>query len=206
MIFPRLLYIAGSQDFQDRETFFSHLEQLLAGGLRWFQFRDKRLPDNELYRWAMEIRQITSRYGAILTINDRPDIALLSGADGTHLGQEDIPSMTDKVLPPEMKHCHVGLSTHNPYEVKRAILLSPDYLGVGPISNTATKTLEHAPRGVGAIRETRMITDLPLVAIGGITTEMAPSLYQAGAQTIAISGALTKSASPVAVLKEFLSC
>jgi thiamine-phosphate pyrophosphorylase len=203
--FPKLLYIAGSQDFPDKASFFSHLEVLLSEGLSWFQFRDKALTENSLFSWALEIRELTSRYKAILTINDRPDIAYLVEADGVHMGQEDIPSMTSELIPLELKNLHIGISTHNSYEVKRSIILSPSYLGVGPINPTKTKTLEHAPRGIQGIIETKKMTTLPLVAIGGITHELAGEIFRAGAQTIAVSGALTKSPDPVKAMKDFLN-
>jgi thiamine-phosphate pyrophosphorylase len=85
------------------------------------------------------------------------------------------------------------------------MILSPNYIGVGPIYHTSTKTVEHDPRGIQGIIETRKITDLPLVAIGGILPESAREIFRAGAQTIAVSGALTKSPSPAKTMKEFLA-
>ncbi len=205
MTFPKLLYIAGSQDFPDKTSFFSHLESLLSEGLSWFQFREKALTEKALFSWALEIRELTSSYKALLTINDRPDIAYLIEADGVHLGQEDIPSMTSELIPLELKNLHIGFSTHNPYEVKRSVILSPSYLGVGPINPTKTKDLEHPPRGIQGIIETKKITALPLVAIGGITPDMAGDIFRAGAQTIAVSGALTKSPDPIKTMKDFLN-
>ena len=70
MTFPKLLYIAGSQDFPDKTSFFSHLESLLSEGLSWFQFREKALTEKALFSWALEIRELTSSYKALLTIND----------------------------------------------------------------------------------------------------------------------------------------
>ena len=205
MSFPKLLYIAGSQDFPDKASFFSCLERLLSEGLSWFQFRDKSLAENELFAWALEIRELTSRYNALLTINDRPDVAWLVGSDGVHLGQDDIPSITSELLPRDYQSLHIGISTHNLYEVKRSIILSPDYLGVGPINHTKTKAVEHAPRGIQGIIETRKITPLPLVAIGGITPALAGEIFRAGAQTVAVSGAITKSPNPVNTMKDFLN-
>lgn len=205
MNFPKLLYIAGSQDFTDKPSFFACLEHLLSEGLSWFQFRDKALSESELFSWASEIRDLTSRYSALLTINDRPDIAALTGADGSHLGQDDISSIISDLPHRPKQSFHIGISTHNLYEVKRAIILAPDYLGVGPINPTETKTLEHAPRGIEGIIETRKVTNLPLVAIGGITPSQAGEIFKAGAQTVAVSGAITKSSDPARTMKDFLS-
>ena len=201
--FPSLLYLAGTQDFPSPEHFFVHVENVCSGGLRWFQYREKKLSDSLSFRMAERLREMTRRHGTLLTINDRTDIALLVGADGVHLGQDDLPSVREfrKLFPSEA--LHLGISTHNPYEVRRALLLKPDYLGVGPIFSTSTKITEVAPRGVEAIRETRELTSLPLVAIGGITPEHAGFLYHAGSHALAVSGALTVSPDPLAVLEQF---
>lgn len=202
--FPSLLYLAGTQDFPSPELFFAHVEKVCAGGLKWFQYREKNLSDPLLFEMAKRLREVTRRHGTLLTINDRTDIALLIGADGVHLGQDDLPSVREfrKLFPSEV--LHLGISTHNPYEVRRALLLRPDYLGVGPIFSTSTKNTGVEPRGVTALEETQTLTSLPLVAIGGITPEHAGDLYRAGSHALAISGALTASLDPLLVLEEFV--
>jgi thiamine-phosphate pyrophosphorylase len=201
--FPSLLYLAGTQDFPSPDHLFSHVEKACQGGLKWFQYREKVLPDRLLYETARRLREITREYGTLLTINDRTDIALLVGADGVHLGQDDLPSVREfrKLFPSEV--LHLGISTHSPYEVRRALLLKPDYLGVGPIFQTSTKDTGVEPRGVAAVEETRKLTSLPLVAIGGITAEHAGVLYRAGSHAVALSGAITSSPDPLPVLEMF---
>lgn len=153
---------------------------------------------------AERLRRLTGKTGTLLTINDRIDIALLVGADGVHLGQEDLPSVRGftKLFP--SGQLHLGISTHNPYEIRRALLLDPDYLGVGPIFSSATKETGVSPRGTEGIRQSREMTSLPLVAIGGITPGQAKELYQSGCQSLAVSHALTHGQDPFSVLKAFL--
>ena len=100
---------------------------------------------------------------------------------------------------------HLGISTHNKNEVLRALTHRPDYLGVGPIFATTTKETGVAPRGVAALSETRELTALPLVAIGGITRENGAALLAAGAGTLAVSSLLARADSPEGVLKALLA-
>ncbi|MCL4461066.1 MAG: thiamine phosphate synthase [Nitrospirae bacterium] len=201
--FPTLMYLAGTQDFPSSELFFAHVERVCRAGLKWFQYREKALTDSLFLEMADRLRELTRQHGTLLTINDRPDIALLSEADGVHLGQDDLPSVREfrKLFPSDT--LHLGISTHNLYEVRRALLLKPDYLGVGPIFPSSTKDTGITPRGIEAIRETGHLTSLPLVAIGGITPDRAGELYQAGSHALAVSGAITASGDPLAVLEAF---
>lgn len=203
-VFPPLVYLAGTQDFPSSEAFFAHVERLCKGGLPWFQYREKNLPDRLRFEMAERLRQLTEKTGTLFTINDRIDIALLTAADGVHLGQDDLPSVRGfvKLFPSEM--LHLGISTHNPYEIRRALLLEPDYLGVGPIFSSQTKGTDAHPRGPDGIRESRELTSLPLVGIGGITSGQAKELYQAGCHSLAVSHALTHAQDPLSVLKAFL--
>ena len=205
--FPPLLYLAGTQDFDSVDSFERHLRALLEAGLPWFQLRDKRLDDRSLSLLADRVRLWTRESGALFTLNDRPDIALLCEADGVHLGQEDLSALEEPNSSEERKRraMHLGISTHNKNEVLRALTHRPDYLGVGPIFATTTKETGVAPRGVAALSETRELTALPLVAIGGITRENGAALLAAGAGTLAVSSLLARADSPEGVLKALLA-
>ncbi len=202
--FPKLLYLSGTQDFPGADAFERRLRDLLAAGLPWFQLRDKALDDRALFDLAVKIREWTQRAGCLFTVNDRTDIALLSGADGVHLGQTDLSALEPSFVRPRPDF-HLGISTHNGAEVMRALTVGPDYLGVGPIFPTRTKETGVPPRGPGALHETRALSPLPLVAIGGVTPDNGRELLEAGADTLAISGVLTRSEDPVALLATFLS-
>lgn len=208
MTLPILVYLAGTQDFPSVEAFYRHVETLCHSGLPWFQFREKSLPDDQRLELADRLRILTQETGTLLTINDRTDQALLSNADGVHLGQDDLPSVrTFNTLfsAHAAPALHLGISTHNLYEVRRALLLHPDYLGVGPIFSSSTKDTGVLPRGIQSLIETRAATSLPLVAIGGISPEHTRELFQAGASSLAVSGALTHADDPVATLRAFLA-
>jgi thiamine-phosphate pyrophosphorylase len=166
----------------------SHAEQvrlLSLGGASLIQLREKRMPALEFYEEAKTAQQS----GVRLIINDRVDIALAAGAAGVHLGQDDLsPEATRKLLGPE---AIIGYSTHNIDQAIRAIKLPIDYLAIGPIFSTTTKT-DTAPvlgfDGLRAVRRT--IGQFPLVAIGGITLENAREVIDAGADSVAVISAL----------------
>ena len=205
--FPRILYLAGTQDFDSVDSFEHHLRMLLDAGLPWFQLREKRLDDRALFFLAERVRSWTKKSGALLTMNDRPDLAVLCGADGVHLGQDDLSAM-DTESPEGFRKKwtgHMGISTHNTPEVLRALTHHPDYLGVGPIFTSPTKVTGVAPRGVAVFSETQALTSLPLVAIGGITLDNAASVLAFGAGTLAVSSLLTDRNSPEKILKNLLS-
>ncbi|MGC8500538.1 MAG: thiamine phosphate synthase [Leptospirillia bacterium] len=205
--FPRLLYLSGTQDFPSPAAFEHRLRTLLDSGLPWFQLRDKTLDDRELCLLADKIRLWTRECGALFTVNDRPDIALLCGADGVHLGQEDLSALEaeDPGRRENRKGWHLGISTHNKNEVLRALTHKPDYLGVGPIFASSTKETGISPRGAGALEETRALTGLPLVAIGGISPDDVRELLLAGASTVAVGGALSHADRPEDVMETFLA-
>lgn len=205
--FPRLLYLSGTQDFDSLGSFEQRLRTLLDRGLPWFQLRDKRLDDRDLCLLADRIRLWTRETGALFTINDRPDIALLCEADGVHLGQDDLSALDtdDPNLTKRRRGGHLGISTHNKNEVLRALTHKPDYLGVGPIFASSTKETGISPRGVGALEETRALTGLPLVAIGGITLKSGEEILRSGAWTLAVSSLLSRNDFPEKILQKFLT-
>ena len=206
--FPRILYLAGTQDFDSVVSFERHLRTLLDAGLPWFQLRDKGLDDRSLSLLADRVRLWTKNSGALFTLNDRPDLALLCEADGVHLGQEDLSALAEEGESSgagRKRSRHLGISTHNKNEVLRALTHRPDYLGVGPVFASPTKETGVAPRGVAALSETRDLTALPLVAIGGIALENASEVLAAGAGTLAVSALLTRCDSPERILKSLLS-
>ena len=137
----------------------------LSGGADALQLREKHLPDRELFSRAKRLADLCRERGKLLIINDRPDIAAASDADGVHLGQDDMPvSAARRALP---TRCIVGVSTHTIAQVEAAAELAPDYLAVGPMFPTETKPQVHVA-GPELLEAARTRTALPLVAIGGI--------------------------------------
>lgn len=157
---------------------------LLKGGASVIQLRAKGLGGGEMLKAAREIKGLASFYGAAFIVNDRVDIALLSGADGVHLGQDDMaPHEARKALGPD---AIIGLSTHNTDEAKEARSLGADYVSFGPVFATSTKKDAEAPKGLSALKEARRATPLPIVAIGGITEENMGKVNEAGPTAIAM--------------------
>ncbi len=166
----------------------SHAEQvrlLGLGGASLIQLREKRLPALEFYEQARAARQS----GVQLIINDRVDIAIAAGASGVHLGQDDLPpEAARKLLGPQ---AIVGYSTHSVDQAINAIKLPIDYLAIGPIFSTTTKSDTAPVLGLDGLRAVRdAIGEFPLVAIGGITLNNARDVIEAGADSVAVISAL----------------
>ena len=152
--------------------------------IRIIQLREKNLKDSEIVTIGKEILQITRDTGTKLIINDRPDLAAMIGADGYHLGQDDLSLSRSRKIYPQASL--VGLSTHNPEQVKRALELKPDYLGFGPLYNTPTKKIPDPVTGVVQLTKILQFVKFPVVAIGGIDNTNLEEVLQGGAQNIAL--------------------
>jgi thiamine-phosphate pyrophosphorylase len=138
----------------------------------------------------------------VLIINDRADIALAVDADGVHVGQEDLPlAAARKVLGPDKL---VGVSTHDPAQALAAEHGGADYIGFGPLFGTSTKATGYNARGLDQLREIRALVRLPIVAIGGITTERAPAALAAGADAVAMISDVVLARDVTAKVREVL--
>ncbi len=186
-IFPRLLYLAGTQDFDSVDSFERHLRGLLDAGLPWFQLRDKRLDDHALSLLADRVRLWTRERGTLFTLNDRSDIALLCEADGVHLGQEDLSLEEARKLLGDAQL--IGKSTHSLEQAIAADREGADYLAVGPIFATPTKP-EARPVGLSWIREVRERVGKPFFCIGGIRKENLIEVLDAGADRVVMVSAI----------------
>lgn len=156
-------------------------EAALAGGADVLQLREKQLGDRELLARARALRERTAAHGALLIINDRPDIARLAGADGVHLGTTDMPPADARSL--VGPHMLIGATAHSLAEAAEAIAGGADYLGVGTMFASPTKP-DVAVQGPGLLAEIGAACDLPLVAIGGITSENVPDLIACTSERI----------------------
>ena len=170
----------------------SHAEQLRLlgrGGASLVQLREKRMAALEFYEQAKAAVTVAAQCGVRLILNDRVDVALAVGASGVHLGQDDMPpEAARKLLGAE---AIVGYSTHNIEQAVNATKLPIDYLAIGPIFTTATKTDTAPVLGLSGLRAVRQaVGNFPLVAIGGITLDNAPDVIAAGADSVALISAL----------------
>jgi thiamine-phosphate pyrophosphorylase len=167
--------------------------EVIAGGADVIQLREKGVPDREWLRRAREVRIMTAQARVRFVVNDRPDLARLAGADALHLGQDDV-TIRDarRVIGPTMT---IGVSTHDPTQLDKAIVDAAGYLGVGPVFASETKEFPDLA-GVGFVRSAAATTTLPWFAIGGITESNLDEVLDAGARRIAVSGAVVRAESP----------
>ena len=170
----------------------SHAEQvrlLSSGGASLIQLREKQMPALKFYEEAKAAVAVAERNGVKLIINDRVDIALAVAAHGVHLGQDDMPpEAARRLLGAE---AIIGYSTHDVQQAVSALNLPIDYIAIGPIFQTTTKTDTFPVLGLkGLLAVRQAIGDFPLVAIGGITRGNAAEVIQAGADSIAVISAL----------------
>ena len=163
-------------------------EELRDGGVRLLQYRDKVSGPHEVLREATEIAAIFEGTEATLILNDRADLAALARWSGVHVGHLDLPPEAVKRVLGEGRI--VGVSTHNDAQVREAEASCADYVAVGPVFATASKSDTEPVIGLEGLRRMRSLTTKPLVAIGGITHQNAASVMEAGADAVAVIGAL----------------
>lgn len=181
------------------------LSAYLAGGARLIQLRAKLLDSRAFLSLATACAADARAAGAALLINDRVDIAVLAGAAGVHVGQDDLaPRDVRRLLGPDAL---IGYSTHTDAQIDDALSEPVSYLAIGPVFGTASKETGYAALGLEAVRRAARraaIQGMPVVAIGGITLETAPAVVAAGAQSVAvISDLLTRQ--PDLRVREYLS-
>lgn len=182
--FPSPLYAIADTLGRRDLNFVTLAEQLCAGGAKLLQLRAKDIPSRDFLAIAHEVRTICHRHQCVLIINDRADIALAVDADGVHVGQEDLPLAAARKVLGAGKI--IGVSTHDPEQAQEAERGGADYIGFGPLFGTATKATGYSARGLDQLREIRRLVSLPIVVIGGISTERAPSALAAGANAVAM--------------------
>ena len=178
----------------------------LDGGARFLQLRAKSMPGADLLDASTRLVALARRYDATVVINDRADLARLSGADGVHVGQEDLaPADVRRVIGDS---AIVGLSTHTVDQLDAAAAAPVSYLAIGPVFGTATKDTGYDAVGLEMVREASRraaARGLPLVAIGGITLARAALVIEAGAASVAVIGDLLASDDPRKRTREFLA-
>ena len=179
--------------------------EFLAGGARLLQLRAKSASSAELFELAARARELAAADHAMLIVNDRPDIARLAGAAGVHVGQDDLaPAAARAIVGLE---AIVGLSTHTPEQIDRAVLAPVSYIAIGPVFGTSTKETGYAPVGLERVRyaaDRAAAHGLDVVAIGGITIERAVDVIRTGAAVVAVIRDLLEGADPAARVRAYL--
>ncbi len=184
------------------EGFEAMVESLVAAGVSAIQLRDKQLADRELLGRARLLRQATQGTQALFIMNDRPDLAVLSGADGVHVGQDEL-TVKDarRILGPSGL---IGVSTHSLQQARAAVLDGADYLGVGPTFPSDTKSFSEFT-GLELLRAVQAEIRLPAFAIGGITADNLPQVLATGFTRVAVGSAIADAKDPAAAVRQFLA-
>lgn len=160
------------------------VREMLAGGAHVIQYREKDMPMKKQYEQCLAIRALTRAAGALLVVDDHVHLAMAVGADGVHVGQDDLPPEAVRGLVGE--EMLIGLSTHSQAQARDALARGVDYIGVGPIFETHTKADVVAPVGLSYLDFAVRNMPLPFVAIGGIKTHRLPALLTRGARCAAL--------------------
>lgn len=181
-------------------------EIISAGSINILQLRAKGEPAGVVLKAAHELRALTLSRGILFIINDRIDIALMSNADGVHLGLTDTPITEARGLLGEEKI--IGLSTHNSLEALEAVKLGADYISFGPIFKTCTKLDAHSPGGLEGLRTLSLSlkdSNIPITAIGGITKESIAQVISSGASMAAVISDILLAKDPAAKVKTLIN-
>ena len=168
-------------------------EAAILGGADCLQLREKDLEDGDLLRRALSLRALCHKHGKLCIINDRPDIAMLSGADGVHLGQTDLPeNWARKMIGPRRI---IGVSTHDWRQAKRAVEAGADYIGVGPFFRSETQSRDFIA-GPDFARQVAQHISIPAVAIAGINEQNVDEVLATGIKAVAVTAAVCASDDP----------
>ena len=196
---PRLYCIVHSASFASTTELVHFSTELVGAGCTLVQYRNKNGSPRVMLEQEREVkRQLGS--SARLIMNDRADLCLAADFDGVHVGQDDLsPESVRKIIGPDR---WLGVSTHNPEQLRDADLTSADYLAIGPVFATSSKEKPDPVVGLAGVRRARELTRKPLVAIGGITRANAASVIDAGADCIAVISDLLRE--PRKSAEEFL--
>jgi thiamine-phosphate pyrophosphorylase len=188
ILLPRLYAIVDSSAHRSTQDLVAYAAELVAGGCTLLQYRNKSGNARVMLDQARELRGLcrtgVSDPRVRLIMNDRADLCLAAEFDGVHVGQEDLsPESVRGIIGADR---WLGVSTHNPGQVREADLTSADYLAIGPVFATSSKDKPDPVVGLEGVRQARRLTRKPLVAIGGITRANAASVIEAGADSVAV--------------------
>lgn len=200
LVMPRLYVILDAGLIQGPVQ--SIARQLASAGVRLLQYRAKGVSAREVLETAKELAQMSRAEGTTFFVNDRPDLAYLAGADGVHVGQDDLSVEQARAIVGQDRW--VGVSTHNREQFEAAAATSADYIAIGPVFQTTSKANPDPVVGTGLFRELRPLTKKPIVAIGGIRLERAAEVIEAGADSVAVISDILRAVDPVQQARLFL--
>jgi thiamine-phosphate pyrophosphorylase len=177
-------------------------KQLIEAGVRILQYRSKGGTAREMLEVSRSVAAVAAESHATFFVNDRPDVACLSGASGVHVGQTDLSVEDARAVIGANKW--IGVSTHNEAQFRAAINTSADYVAVGPIFSTSSKENPDPVVGTEFIRRVRGLTAKPIVAIGGIRLQRVAEVIKAGADSVAVVSDILTAENPGTRARQFL--
>lgn len=181
---PQGIYALTSEPHSLGRSNLEVAKEILDAGVKILQYREKNKKQGEMFKECLALRQMTREAGALFIVNDYIELALAVKADGVHIGQDDLPLPVVRSLVGEERI--IGVSTHSPKQAQAAVSEGADYIGVGPIFSTQTKTDVCAPVGLEYLQYVVNNIDIPYVAIGGIKEHNLAQIVKAGACTVAL--------------------
>lgn len=188
------LYLVTDRQLCGHRGVEATVAEAVRGGAAWVQLREKTATTKAFIKTALRLKTLLAPLGVPLLINDRVDVALAAGADGVHLGQNDMPwEHARQILGPD---AIIGLSVETWADIESAQDQDVDYLGVSPVYATPTKTDTKAAWGLDGLVRIRAFSRHPLVAIGGIDADNAARIVHAGADCIAVVSAICAASDP----------
>ncbi|MFJ3386163.1 MULTISPECIES: thiamine phosphate synthase [unclassified Lysinibacillus] len=203
----QLYFIMGTSNVFKHEPL-NVLEKALQSGITMFQYREKgpnTLTGQAYEDFARKCQKLCQQYHVPFIVNDDVELAINLRADGVHIGQEDFPV---SMVRNKIGNMILGVSVHSQAELQTALQYGADYVGIGPIFSTTSKSDANPPSGTNFLQQARMqYPDLPIVAIGGINCSNAPMVFKAGADGIAVISAICQSediANTVSTFKSFV--
>jgi thiamine-phosphate pyrophosphorylase len=182
------LYLVTDAGLSRGRTLLQVVGAALRGGVTVVQYREKSATTRRMIEEARELRKLCASAGVPFIVNDRVDVALAVDADGVHVGQDDMPAALVRRLIGDKKI--LGVSAGDPEEARRAVADGADYIGASPVFATPTKPDAPPPMGTEGLRRLARAVSIPVVAIGGMNAENAPSIMAAGASGIAVVSAI----------------
>jgi thiamine-phosphate pyrophosphorylase len=196
------IYLILDQRWASRWHLADVLRQAADTGVNIVQYRNKDGAIRDVYIHALELRKIAADSGVTFIVNDRCDVCLAVEGDGVHLGQSDLPiSLARQLLG---ANCLIGLSTHSSEQVAQAVEQGADYIGFGPLFPTTTKDNHEPVVGIDGLKKVRALTDLPIVAIGGIRSDSVSTIVAAGANAVAVASGILNSTDPRKAIRRYI--
>lgn len=179
------------------------IERLVPLGIKLVQLRIKELPEDDIAQHIRRAQAVCRQHNCTLIINDYWQLAMSMGCDWVHLGQEDLDTADIDAI--RAAGLRLGISTHDHQELKRALALSPDYVALGPVYPTILKKMKWHEQGLDRVTEWKaLVGNVPLVAIGGMSTDRAALAFSAGADIVAAVTDITLHANPELRVKQWL--